>query len=57
MPADCVRRRTLLPSGLTRKICEPPSRDRETARREPSGDQAGAEFEPLKFAATCRLPS
>jgi len=43
--------------GAMTKICEPPSRDRVTARREPSGDQAGAEFEPLKLAAMVRFAS
>src|SRR5947208_16961222 len=57
MAEELVRRRTPLPSGFTAKICEPPSRDRDTARVLPSGDHAGAELEPLKLAATWRLPS
>jgi hypothetical protein len=57
MADEVVMRRTPLPSGLTRKICEPPSRESDTARVLPSGDQAGAELEPRKLAATLRLPS
>ncbi|MNC89985.1 hypothetical protein D3C83_60160 [compost metagenome] len=57
MADDEVRRRRALPSGLMRKICEPPSRDSDTASRVPSGAQVGAELDPLKFAATWRLPS
>ena len=56
MPEELMSRRTPLPSGLTVNICEPPSRDRATASREPSGAQAGALLEPLKFAATWRCP-
>jgi hypothetical protein len=38
-----------------RKICEQPSTESTTAIVLPSGDQAGAEFEPLKLATTWRL--
>jgi hypothetical protein len=47
-----MRRREPLPSALSRKICEPPSTESTTARVLPSGDQAGAEFEPRKLATT-----
>ncbi len=53
---DDVRRATPEPSALTVKSCEPPSLVSTTASLRPSGDHAGAEFEPLKLAATVRLP-
>lgn len=56
MAEDDVSRCTPEPSALTVKICEPPSLDNTTASLRPSGDQAGAEFEPLKLAATIRWP-
>src|SRR5258706_6206817 len=57
MAAEVVRRCAPLPLGFSRKICDPLSRESVTASFEPSGDQAGAEFEPLKLAAMLRLPS
>src|SRR5258706_16142930 len=58
MELDVVRRRRgPLPSALMKYICEPPSTDSTTASVLPSGDQAGAEFEPRKCATAKRLPS
>ena len=56
MPLDVVRRRTLLPSAFIRKTCELPSRVSVTASVFPSGDQAGALFEPRKLATARRSP-
>ncbi len=56
MPADVAMRFTPLPSALTTYSCDEPSLVSTTASCLPSGDQAGAEFEPLKLAATWRRP-
>lgn len=56
MPPPGLMRWTPEPSALTVKICEPPSLESTTASLPPSGDQAGAEFRPLKLATTLRCP-
>ena len=45
-----------LPSALTPYTWEWPSFDNVTARRVPSGDQAGAELLPFSFETTLRAP-
>src|SRR6476619_6432210 len=56
MPADCVRRRGSPPVASMVYSCEPPSRLSVTASVRPSGDQAGALFEPRQLATRRRLP-
>ena len=56
MPDEEARRCTPEPSALTEYNWDWPSLVSTTASRRPSGDQAGAELEPLKLAATLRWP-
>ena len=56
MPEDCARRRTPEPSAPIAYSCDWPSLVSTTASWLPSGDQLGAEFEPLKLATTRRWP-
>src|SRR3990167_7258030 len=44
------------PAASMRYNCEPPSRLNVAAKDLPSGDQAGALLDPLKFATKRRLP-
>ena len=57
MPPELVSRFAFEPSAPTRKSCVPPSRESATARLRPSGDQAGALFEPRKLTVGvgCRV--
>ena len=51
-----VKRFSAPPSRSIRYSCEMPSRDSVTASCRPSGDHAGAEFEPRKLATARRSP-